>query len=193
MKVTTKWSGPTPMLRLLQQLEAGEIDAAVILSKTPEREKLFVYPSQPFVQFQPSLAIMKDNHLATIQSVADLVGVRIGYQQGGVLPPLLKDPQVKLDLISSPTWLQDNFAKLFASSVDAVLDMGMESLIQMASRSGQGEKVRFVALPVPPVPIYSAFARTPRGSALAARYDVVNAQNAKVFKDAVQKFVASTK
>ena len=191
MNVTLKWSGPTPMLRLLQQLEAGEIDAVVILSKTPEREKLFVYPKLSFVQFQPTLAVLKESRLAAVKSASDLAGVRIGYQQGGFVPPFLKDPQIKLDLISSPNWLQDNFAKLLASRVDAVFDVGTESLILLASMNGQAEKFRFVPLPVPPQPIFSAFARTPRGTALAAKYEPVNAQNAAAFKDVVEKFKAS--
>jgi ABC-type amino acid transport substrate-binding protein len=135
--------------------------------------------------------VSKENRLVAAKSPSDLAGIRIGYLKGAFLPPFLVDPQIKLDLVSSPSWLQDNFAKLLGGRIDAVFDVGAESLIRLASGNGQAEKFRFVTLPVPSQPIFSAFARTPHATALAAKYETANARNAAAFKDVVEKFKAS--
>jgi ABC-type amino acid transport substrate-binding protein len=193
MAVSVDWVGPISLLRLLQKLEAGELDAGLIMSKAGVREKILAYPTSPFVEFQPTLAVLQQSTIAKVQSAADLAGKRIGYFPGAVVPPLLKDSRITLDLDSSPTWLQDNLNKLLASRIDAVLDLGVESMIYLTSKGGNGDKVRFVPLPVPPVPLYTAFARSPHATALAAKYDPAHGQNLKAFKARIQAFVSSAK
>lgn len=189
MQVKVEWVGPTSMMRLLKQLENGEIDAAVVLSRTPEREKLYRYPAVPYVKFHPTLAVAKSSRLTAINGQSDLDGLRVGFQQGGFIPPFLKTSRATLDLVASNTWLHDNFVKMFASRVDAVFDVGGESLLYEATRGGHLDQVKLLALPVPPQDIYTAFASTPRAEAFLKRYDPANEKNARLMEALIKKYV----
>lgn len=46
-----------PLPRLLQILQQGKLNMALILAKTLEREAALVYPAQPFVVVQPLLLV----------------------------------------------------------------------------------------------------------------------------------------
>ena len=187
INVQVQWVGPTPLLRLLKQLESGEIDAVLIVARNPEREKLFQYASTPCVKFQPAVAVLNDSPLTVIKTQDDLSGLRVGTSQGAVVSEFIKTAKVTWDNVSTASWIQDSYVKLVNKRIDAVFNLGLDSLQYEAART-YADKFRFVALPVAPVDIYTAFARTDRGTAFLKLYDPINNKKASAMEALVKKY-----
>ena len=188
MNVKVEWIGPTPPLRLFKQLEAGEVDAILILGKNPDRQKIYLYPAKPYLHMRPALTFLKDDPRAAIASQGDLAGIKIGYFQGGVVPDFLKTANVTFDYLTSTNWQQDNFIKLVNKRIDAVFNLNVEALAYEAEHGYSG-KFKFLQLPVPPSDIYTAFAKTERGAAFLQKYDLVNNKNSTVVDTLIKKYI----
>src|SRR5208337_2173887 len=188
MNVKVTWVGPTPMLRLLKQVETGDIDAILILGKNPDREKVYLYPAKPYLHMRPALTLLKDNPLTSISTQDDVAGMKIGYLQAAVVPDFLKTAKVTFDNLTSTNWQQDNFAKLANKRIDAVFNLNVEALAYEASQTYAG-KFKFLQLPVPPSDIYTAFAKTERGAAFLQKYDQVNEKNSNVVDTLIKKYI----
>lgn len=187
MNVKVQWVGPTPLPRLLKQLESGDVDAVVIVGRNPDREKLFLFPAAPFIHFQPGMAVLKDSPLAAVKTPDDLAGLRVGTAQGAMVSDFIKNAKVTWDNVSTATWIQDSYVKLANKRIDAVFNLGIAALQFEASQTYPG-KFRFVTLPVPPADIYTAFARNDRGSAFLKQYDAVNSSKASAMDGLVKKY-----
>ncbi len=186
-KVQVQWVGPTPLLRLLKQLEAGDVDAVLIVAKNPDREKIFQFAATPFVKFQPGMAVLKDSPLTAVATQDDLAGLRVGTGQGAVVSDFIKNSKVTWDNVSTASWIQDCYAKLVNKRIDAVFNLGLDSLQYEAAKTYAG-KFRFVLLPVTPVAIYTAFAKTDRGTAFFKLYDPINTKKVSAMDALVKKY-----
>jgi ABC-type amino acid transport substrate-binding protein len=187
MNVRVEWVGPTPMLRLQKQLETGDIDALLIIARNPEREKLFQFPSAPYIKFQPGIAVRKDSRLSAVKTQDDLAALRVGYVQGAVMPDFIKNSKVTWDNVTTATWIQDCYGKLANKRIDAVFNLGLDSLQYEAAKTYAG-KFRFLSFPIPASDIYTAFAKTDRGTAFLKLYDAVNSKNASAMPGLVKKY-----
>jgi len=187
MNVKVEWVGPTPMLRLLKQLETGDIDALLIVGRNPDREKLFQFPTVPFIKFQPGIAVLKESPLTEVKTPDDLSGLRVGTAQGAMVPDFIKNAKVTWDNVTTATWIQDSYVKLAGKRIDAVVNLGLAPLQYEAAKSYPG-KFKFLPLPGPTVDIFTAFARTDRGSAFLKQYESVNSKNASTMDVLVKKY-----
>jgi polar amino acid transport system substrate-binding protein len=187
MNVKVQWVGPTPLPRLLKQLESGDVDAVVIVGRNPDREKLFLFPSGPFIHFQPGMAVLKDSPLAAVKTPDDLTGLRVGTAQGAMVSDFIKNAKVTWDNVSTATWIQDSYVKLANKRIDAVYNLGLAALQFEAAQTYAG-KFRFIPIPGPMVDIYTAFSRTDRGSAFLKQYDAINSKKAPEMEALVKKY-----
>ena len=175
------------MLRLLSQLKSGEIDALLIIGKNSEREKLYQFPSAPFLHFQPGLAVLKEYPLSAIKSQEDLAGMKVGTAQGALVVDFIKNANVTWDNVATATWIQDQLTKVANKRIDAVFNLGIAGLQYEASRSFAG-KFKFLQLPVPSSDIFTAFAKTDRATALLKLYNEANAKNAAAVDGLVKTY-----
>jgi ABC-type amino acid transport substrate-binding protein len=192
MHLTVKWVGPSSMLRLFKQLETGEIDAAAVAGKNPERAKIFLYPNAPYATMRPALAFLKTSPLTAIKQPSDIAGLKVGYFQGGIISPFLKSASVTYDMVSSSTWQQECFAKLLHGRVDAVHQLNVEALLYQAAQTGQADKIKILQLPEATQDMFSPFAPTPRGRELLKRYNEVNGKHAKAVDGLIKKYVSAS-
>jgi len=188
MNVKVEWVGPTPMLRLLSQLQTGDLDALLAMGKNPERAQIYLYPTAPFVRFQPGIAVLKENPLTVIKTQDDLSGLSVGYAQGAVVPDFIKTAKVTWDNVSSATWVQDDFGKLANKRIDAVFNLTLDGLRYEASQTYAG-RFKFLSLPVPPADIFTVFSKTDKGAAFLKQYDAINAKNASAMEGLVRKYI----
>lgn len=86
-----KWIGPFPFSRAMAILEAGEADAIQHLSKTPDREKRFVFSSKPIMWGRQGVLIRAEEPITRIRSINDLEGRKIGMIGDGYLTPFFND------------------------------------------------------------------------------------------------------
>ncbi len=191
LKVKVEWIGPIPMLRMLDDLSKGNIDAILILGKNPEREKLYIYPTTPCIYFKAGIAVLKENPLAKVEKQEDLFGMRIGYVAGAIVPDLFKNEKITVDNINTTNWEQDNFVKMVNKRVDAVGNLNIESLIYQAGKGGYADKFKFLTLPMAPNPIYTVFVNSAKGSALAKAYNDVVLKNPNAIETLVKKYLGT--
>jgi len=188
MNVKIEWVGPTALPRLLMQLTNGDIDAILVAAKTPDREKLYQFPSTPTVQFLPGLAVLKENPLGAVKSADDIAGMKVGYATGLTVIDFMKNAKVTWDNMSTATWIQDDFRKLANKRIDAVFNLTTVGLQYEAAKSYAGQ-FKFLQLPVPPNPIYTMFAKTDRATAFLKQYDTINSKNANKMDALVNKYL----
>lgn len=166
-----------PISRIFASLQTGEIDMAGEFMKTPEREVFAWYPDYPATILQPSLFFLTENKLTKIATINDLKGMTIGYIPNSPIPPFLNDPSiVKFDLIGSENWLAQNYQKLLAGRVDAVMDQNPYSFFAEAKKSGNQDKIKVLLLPVEGTNAYMLFSKkSALGKDLVAAYNKVAA------------------
>lgn len=71
-----------PVARLVTYLKNGTIDIALEFGMNDERKKFVHFSEKPCLITNPSLTVMSDNPLTSIQSAKDVSGMRIGYILG---------------------------------------------------------------------------------------------------------------
>lgn len=179
MHVTVKWEGPLSYLRLLDMLRNGEVDAGIILGKTPERVEFLDYPDEPFYYAMPTLVVKQDAPLKEIRSVEDMLTLTICYVNGGYLPPIMQDSRLKIENLGHSNWAEGNLKKLAADRCDAAFFPEMNTARYYAHKLGLQEQVRTLALPEEPSVFYTAFSKK-SGKDWLARYqqarETINAQ-----------------
>jgi polar amino acid transport system substrate-binding protein len=188
MKVKVEWVGPNPMLRLLSQMESGEIDAVLVLARNPDREKKFLYPTTPSLLFRPTIAVNKDSPLKEIKTQNDIAGMTLGTAQGAVVPDFVKTANVRWDNVTTPNWIHDCLVKLAGKRIDGVVDLGNAAMAYDAAQTLPG-KFRFLPLPVAPAPIYTAFSKSARGAELLKLFNAVNDKNAAKAEMLLKKYI----
>jgi ABC-type amino acid transport substrate-binding protein len=160
-----------PLVRLLLQLESGETDVAIFISKTPEREAKFHYPSKPYYQTQPGLAVNSASPLMQIKTTEDIKALKIGTMQGSVLSASLRQPYLQLTEISGTGLYARAIQMLLLDRLDAVYSPDANGLLVEARMLDADKKIRVLALPDPANGIYCIFSKK-AAAVYASKYDL---------------------
>ena len=166
-------SGPYPIPRLEMMLEKGEIDVIPYITKIPDRETRFLYPSRPLTNISSCIVVRRDSSLDTITAQEDLFGMKIGYITSAYIPPFVLHEQIELELVTTTEFREINHRKLMNGRVDALLDINFLSLIYEMNSKGYSKDIRIIPLDEDRVAIYSLFGQTYRGRKLRALYDEI--------------------
>jgi ABC-type amino acid transport substrate-binding protein len=171
--------GPYPIARAQKMLEAGEVDVVSQLTKTHEREALFLYPDTPLAVITSCLVVLKDDPLKEYSGALDIYGKKIGFIENAYIPPPFVDPRVDLELIPFADHREINLRKLVAGRIDALLDINLESMEYYLRSSKYRDIVRILPLPFEKTAVYSVFSNTNRGRMLRDEFEKVNAEGYK--------------
>lgn len=149
-----------PISRLMSALQAGEVDMAGLLLKTPEREAVAYFPDAPTVILQPALFLLADNKLSKISTIDDLKGMTIGYIPNSPIPKFLNVPEkIKFDLLGVDNWVEANLKKLLSGRVNALLDQNPFSYLAEAKKTGEQNKIKVLPLPIEGSKAYLLFSK----------------------------------
>ncbi|MBU1282666.1 MAG: transporter substrate-binding domain-containing protein [Gammaproteobacteria bacterium] len=154
-----------PLSRLLQMLQRDQLDMALILAKTPGREAVLVYPTQPFVEVQPLLLVARKHPLQRVDSVEQLLPLRLGAWQDGYRSPMLRDPRLQLQTLSSSNVLNQSLEMLQAGRLEAFYYPDDLAVRYQVQHLGMQDRIRLLPLPKEHMQLYSVFSR-----AAAERY-----------------------
>lgn len=193
--VESEWVGPLPMLRLLKSLEDGEIDVIIVMAKNPDRDKRFLFPATYYLQMRPSLCFLKESAVTKLVKADDMFNMKIGYVDGAFIPPIMKHEKITIDMSKSENYKKNNFDKLLAKRIDAILDVNDISNLYEANRYGILDKIKMVLIPTDATPIFTIFPRTEKGEKLLKRYEPVNEKLHKTatFETIMKKYLPKTK
>lgn len=178
MNVEIQWVGPASVPRLLKMIKKGDIDMISFLSKSPKREKIVLYPNQPFMTIETSAIVSKDSPLSHhIYSWNDLkkfnkVGLRYGVR-------ITKELQVKYPYINFSI-IKDKDNKIFSSMIltllqEHKLDMFIapdpRQYTYQMKKQGIEDLFRIVKSPRPPKKNYVIFSQ--KREDLLHRYNTI--------------------
>lgn len=191
MGVKLAISGPYPVLRLFKMLETGEIDVIPQLTKNPERDELYLYPTKPFSDIKTCLVVENDSPVKQITKQEDLFGLRIGFFEGGTVPDLLKHDSISIEFVTQADFRKVNLEKLVAKRIDAMFDLNYTSMLYDIYKMGFKDKVRTVLLPIPSINVYSIFTRSEKGEKLLKLYEKANNEVSQTgaFEELTQKYM----
>jgi len=108
-----------PLKRCLMLLQQGEVDVAIGLQATPEREKYLRFLATPYrLHASDHVYYMRMGEAGRLRGASDLVGLAIGVKLGSeISDSLASRVGVKLEPVPDN---RNNFAKLVAGRIDAV-------------------------------------------------------------------------
>lgn len=164
-----------PLPRLLQMLEQGKLDMALILAKTPEREAVLVYPAQPFVVVQPVLLVARQHPLQRVETVEQLLPLRLGAWQDGYRSPMLRDPRLQLQTLNSGNVLRQSLEMIQAGRLEAFYHPDDLAVRYQVQHLGMQHSIRLLPLPEQEMQLYSVFSR-PAASLYLQRYERAQAE-----------------
>jgi hypothetical protein len=168
MGVRFKWERPVTTARLEQSLINGRVMFTPILLRTGQRERARIrFAGQPYIHFEPCLALLPEHRLNRIDSPADLATIKVGWVQGAALPPFMLDRRIELDRVGSVEWTVANLEKLKLGRIGAAYFSNRDTPRYFIAHMGIELKV--LSLPLKPLELYGAF--SPRAPAsLVQRY-----------------------
>lgn len=148
-----------PLDRLLYQLRLGEVDIALALGKSPEREQFLRFPGKPFFLMQPALMVRKESSLREIRSAADLRKLSIGVYSQGYLSPLMRTPGLRIEKLHGSDLVARNLEKMLKGRIDAAYSPDALDLESAALSLGGAERFRLLLLPESSQGLYTAFSQ----------------------------------
>ncbi len=176
MGYSVEWVGPLAFPRLISDLEAGAVDGAVFLSRSPDREEFLHYADRPFVTLNAVLAVNQNHPLQEVTSPEDIRGMTVGFLADSAMGPFMTDNAdiVTFDNIAGQNWMEQNIRKLVNERLDAVFDRNSFSIQYEANRLGLADQIRILTLPEPPGLVYAGFSKkSPQGQALVEAFNAV--------------------
>jgi ABC-type amino acid transport substrate-binding protein len=168
MGVRFLWQRPVTVARLEHSLASGDVQFTPILAHTPERDHSAIqFDPDVYIRFVPCIAVLPEHRLGAIHGPDDLAGMTIGWVQAGALPPFMRDPRIRFDLVGGVDWEKINLGKLKLARIDGAYFSNCASAQYYAARNGL--KLNLLPLPVQGVPLHGAFAPS-APSQLVQRY-----------------------
>ena len=145
MGVNFLWaSDSTSIPREIDILKNNANAAVALLSLTEERSKVLAYPQNPYFTEQSVFAVLKTNPLDHIDTVDDILDLKIGYADGGVLPGILKDDRLNLELSSNSDYHLINIKKLNLGRIDAVFSPSKSTLSYIIREEKLADRIKLI-------------------------------------------------
>lgn len=179
-----------PLSRLLSELKANKIDAALILAKNPERVAFLDYPSQPFLVTTPVIVVRQDSPFQTeeqLQAHSDTLA--IGIWHGGYQSRIMTKLKGHITRLSGDNVDQRGVNMVSLGRLDAFYCPDILSVQNRSQNSLQGRPVRLIPIPSDGLALYTAFSRQ-AGRLYKQRYEQSLA--ATVQQESYESFLAHT-
>lgn len=170
MDIDLVWdSTPTSIPRQIKFLENREKDCAALLIFTASRAQDLLFTAKPYAYSYSAIAVPASDPIEHINTVEDILSHRIGYGQNAFLCSFMKDERLKLDLIASSNYNEQNFRKLLAGRINAVYTPDIPSLMMVIKKMNIEDKVKIIKLPGIPARLYVVFSK--KRQDLKKKYD----------------------
>jgi len=182
-----------PLARTLLEMEKGSLAGAAVFGYTKERALRHQYPRNYFSQMIPAIAVNKSNPLDKINKISDISHLNIGYVNGAILTPFIKDRGLKIITIGgSNTWTR-NLQNVVNGRLDATFTPLEVNIIHSAKKMGVLDKIKVLRLPEPPIKLYTMFSKAENYShlKLAERYDLAfeKINGRKVYRELMVEYL----
>ncbi|WP_413287961.1 substrate-binding periplasmic protein [Bdellovibrio sp. HCB337] len=111
-----------PLARAIKAVETGEADMLFFISKNPEREKVFVFSSEPFFTDTAALLVKKDSTpLDEVKNIALYKNKTIGMTEGVATPEIVKKNNIQILLVPGNAYIENSLDLVAQNRMDAFL------------------------------------------------------------------------
>ncbi|UZP67168.1 transporter substrate-binding domain-containing protein [Desulfovibrio mangrovi] len=159
MQISIEMAGPYPFARLLNDFESRGLDAILMLSKTPERETHFVYPTHPFGTITAALAVRNSNPMSAYVSGTRFDSKRVGTVRGAWMPADFLHSGARFEPTTGESATVLNLQKLVNDRVEIVFCPDTCILIQSINQLSLDNEVRVIPMPEATGNLYTVFGR----------------------------------
>lgn len=149
---------PMPLSRLLKQLENNELDAALILAKSPDRQQLFIYPQQAFFITQGALTVRKSIP-SNLNAFLKNQNYRVALSQQGYQSEQLRSFAGRFVMLSGDNVSARAAEMMEKGRLDAFYEPDIYSLRHSIEHNTFGSALYILELPQDQVPLYTVFSR----------------------------------
>ncbi len=175
-----------PFKRLLLWLENDQIDLAVLVAKTADREGLMQFSKRRILRAQPAFIVRQDHPLKVVRKLAELRGMTVGHAASSIQPMYLHEQGIHFSVVSGTADFPQNVRRLQAGRIEAIFAPTASHAQFRLQQMQLTSALRLLLLPVEGIDLHFAFSpRFPKD--LKALFDQ---QHAKVAAD-YEKFLAS--
>ncbi|MBU0912487.1 MAG: transporter substrate-binding domain-containing protein [Gammaproteobacteria bacterium] len=147
-----------PLSRLLKRLTNNELDAALILAKSAERQQLFIYPQQAFFITQGALTIRKSIP-SDLNAFLKNQNYSVALSQQGYQSEQLSRFAGRFVMLSGDNVSVRAAEMLEKGRLDAFYEPDIYSLRHSIQRNAFGSELYILELPKDQVPLYTVFSR----------------------------------
>lgn len=158
--IAVKITADYPMPREWAMVEDGSMDGMFSIKKTPEREKIYLFPKEPLYQQDYVFFVLKDSKLSYEGNLSAFSEVPIGVvskvSYGKVFDSAVESGILKK--IDAARSYELDFQKLLAGRVDAVICSKLVGL-SVLKKLGGLDKTRIAGRPVETAVSYTVFSR----------------------------------
>ncbi len=171
--VAIKWIGPLPPTRILHYLKTGELDGVCLLLKSMKRERFLFYADKVIYRAPPVLVFLEGHPLDEIQSMDDIIDLKIGYALGIQPSSFMRSARLKeFDKAPGTDWIKNSLMKLNRGRIDAVHSPDPATILYNSKQMNLRDRIKVLTLPEPPIEFYMAFSKSSsRGRALLEQYN----------------------
>ncbi len=146
-----------PFARLLSMLERKEIDVALLVAKTKERESVYDYGSEALWVSRPALVLKSTSNLIPLKSLEQLRKKKIGHARGSIIPDELSNLEIEWFFRSEDNYFQNALRSIYLERLDGFFVPTL-AFAKHEMRSLQDTRsYRLVPLPMPGLPLYTVY------------------------------------
>ncbi|MDR3669832.1 MAG: transporter substrate-binding domain-containing protein [Holophaga sp.] len=144
-----RWIGPVPFSRALTMVENGEADAVQHLSRTPEREKTFLFSRHPIMWGRQGVVVLAKDPLERIKDLDDVKGKKIGMIRDGYLAPFFQENRrsLRLEEVFGQEAAPQNVRKLLASRLWGIYFTFPDVLLYYVALEHRTREVKVIPFP----------------------------------------------
>lgn len=176
-----------PFVRVINELKAGNIDAALLLGKNPSRSKVFSYPDKHYIEDHNSIVVRADSNLQEINSHSDLNDIKILYIKKGYRSRFMNHNNLDLHtLVFGENYIEQLLKLVMLKRVEAAYLPTEWTFKFQAMKSYKINDFKFLRTPEPAEKFYTVFKRDIPSSLL----EEYNSANTRLMSyEAIKRFV----
>lgn len=180
---------PSNIPRQIELLKNEKIDAVALLVYTPERAGALSYTKENYYVSKTVIGVLRGNPLVKINTVDDILGLKIGYMSQTYISPFMRDKRIQFEFIHSADANLLNLKKLKNGRIDAIYIPDKAALLYDLKITSMEKDVRVIDLPEKAAHSHVVF--SPGNRALAERYDKAfeSVNGRKVYYELLGKYV----
>lgn len=148
-----------PLPRLLTMLKHNEIDIALFLAKTPERESIGVFSKTPFHLMQETIAVEKNKYSQKIIDAATLKKMTIGVWGEGYINPIVLRNSGKLEPLIGQEVTARNLSKIISGKISGFYSPDHLTSLLALKKLDSEKKLKLIPISKKTTGLYLVFSK----------------------------------